>query len=397
MTTKAYLQHPYQRVFNARVVSQQESNQGWEIVLDRTLFYPTSGGQPHDTGMLGNVPVVEVMEKGNDIVHHLAGGPLPSRVRGEIDWARRFDHMQQHTGQHILSQAFEQVLGAHTVAFHLGRETVTIDLDSADLTLMQAYPAEDKANQIVFQNRRVHSRFVTEEESTDLDLRKLPKRHGTLRIVEVDFFDRIPCGGTHCRMTGEVGVIKILRLERRGKETRVEFICGGRALSDYRWRNDALRQSAEALNVSAREAPDFVAKVLADRDDAQKQVNDLRDKLLRYESVALAATAKKIGEVDVVNRVLEEQKPDELKWLAQHITTNRSCLALLGSSMTDKGHLVFARSEGLSNDMGALLKFATTAVGGRGGGRPEMAQGGAPPDRLEEAIDAAIRSISGDG
>jgi alanyl-tRNA synthetase len=302
--------------------------------------------------------------------------------------------MQQHTGQHILSQAFERTFGWQTKAFHLGREVVTIDIDTVSLITEQVAQVEYATNQVVFENRPVHSYFVAEDSAAGLDLRKLPTRHGELRIVEIEQFDRIPCGGTHCRRTGQVGIIKILRHERRGAETRVEFVCGGRALADYRWRNDALKAIGDALNTSTRETPGFILKVLSDRDLASKKIEAMREQLLKYESADLASKARQVGDIEVAEAILLDRPPDELKWLAQNIILDRPCLALLGSINEGKGHLVFARSEALSVDVGSLLKEVTTAVGGRGGGRKDTAQGGAPPDRLVEAIAIAIRIIS---
>ncbi|MCL4371552.1 MAG: DHHA1 domain-containing protein [Chloroflexi bacterium] len=396
MTEKMYMRRPYQRTFTARVVSQAKTDSGWEAVLERTLFYPTSGGQPHDMGRLGGVAVVDVLERDGEIVHRLAGGPLPRRVKGELDWDRRFDHMQQHTGQHILSQAFEQELGLHTVAFHMSRDVTTVDLDTASLSPEQVAQAEDLANRVAFEDRPVRSYFVSSAESAEMDLRKLAARQGDVRIVEVEAFDRIPCGGTHCRRTGEVGLIKVIRWERRGAETRVEFVCGGRALADYRWKNRALYEAADALSTRAHELPQAVAKALADRDALWREMEDLRQQLLDYEAAALTAHAEPAGGVQVVRAVFADRKPDELKWLAQRITAAAPRVVLLGSK-GEKGHMVFARSAGVNADAAVLLRLAAAAVGGRGGGRPELAQGGVPPDRLEEAIDAALRGLTDGG
>ncbi len=394
MAEKLCLRRPGQRSFTARVVSQQKTTDGWEVVLDRTLFYPTSGGQPHDTGRMSGAAVLDVLERDGDIVHRLDRGPLPNRVRGEIDWDRRLDHMQQHTGQHILSQAFERALGLRTVAFHMGQDVTTIDLSSQELAAEQVAQAEDLANRIVFEDRPVRSTFVTPEQSAVMNLRKLTDRQEDIRIVEVRNFDRIPCGGTHCRRTGEVGLIKVTRWERRGAETRVEFVCGGRALADYRWKNQALLQAADLLSVRAQELPQAVGKAITDRDMLWRELEEATGRLLDFEAADVAARAEPVGSVRAVRALFTNRRPDQVKWLAQRIVEKAPVVALLGSR-GEKGHLIFARAEGVPVDASALLRIAAGAVGGRGGGRPELAQGGAPPERLEEAIEAAMRSLAG--
>ncbi len=396
-TEKLYLHQPLQTSFSARVLRQQRTQEGWQVALDRTLFYPTSGGQPYDTGTLSGCQVVDVVEQAGEILHRLNQGPLPEdqEIQGTIDWARRFDHMQQHTGQHILSQAFERVLGLHTVAFHIGAEATTIDLNTPTLAAEEAARVEDLSNDIIFADRPVTSFFASAEESANLDLRKVPVRHGSLRIVDIEGFDRMACGGTHCGRTGEVGIIKVIRWERRGTETRVEFLCGQRALLDYRWKNTALYQAAEALNSRAQEVSPALSRVMAEREAYYRQVEDMRGRLLGYEAAELAGQAESCGGIRVVRAILSDRRPDELKWLAQRITEIRPALVLLASRGEKGGHLVFARSSEVEADAAALLRAASSAIGGRGGGRAEMAQGGAPVDKLEEALEAAVRSLAG--
>jgi len=235
MTQKLYHEDAYQQEFWAQVLERIAVSNGLGLILDKTCFYPTSGGQPHDQGTLNGIPVSDVFEREDDgAVVHVVGGQVEGSVlkkgetvHGQIDWEHRFDHMQQHTGQHILSQAFLQLLDAETVGFHLSAESSTIDVDKASLEVAQLDRVEELANAIVFADRRVRTYFVDQESVQDLALRKHPGVTGQIRIIEVEGFDLSPCGGTHVKAAGEVGPIAITKSERRGSETRVEFLCGG--------------------------------------------------------------------------------------------------------------------------------------------------------------------------
>ena len=230
--------------FPATVLDVQASEQAHHIILDRTAFYPTGGGQPHDTGVLGDSRVVDVFEGDNGIIHHVVeqAGDLSQgqMVRGRIDRARRLDHLQQHSGQHILSQAFVQACGAETKSFHLGSRTSTIDIELQSPTGDHMRAAEEIANALIFENRQMRVHLVNAEEARQLPLRKEAAVEGTIRIIEIDDFDWSPCGGTHAKRTGQIGLIAIKGYERAKKLTRVEFVCGHRALDDYRTANQTL-------------------------------------------------------------------------------------------------------------------------------------------------------------
>jgi len=362
------------------------------LVLDRTCFYPTSGGQPHDTGSIQGVAVTDVYEEGDAIVHVLAKPVTGWKVLGRIDWERRFDHMQQHTGQHILSQAFLEQLGANTVSFHLGERLSTIDLDR-QLSAELARHVEDRANEIVMENRPVVIRFVAREDVAALGLRKPPTVEGEVRIVDISGFDRSACGGTHVNATGEVGLIKIRRWERRGKETRVEFLCGWRALRDYRWKNETILSLANEFSVAEREILEAVHRQINEIKSLRRESNRLRDQVLDYEALALLAEAKDCGDVRVVVHAFEDRDPEDIRRIALRMIEGDRRVALLGLG-APKGRLVFARSADLSVDMGMLLKRVCAVVGGGGGGRPHFVQGGGlPGERVREALDLALREL----
>jgi alanyl-tRNA synthetase len=313
-------------------------------------------------------------------------------VQGELDWARRFDHMQQHHGQHLLSAAFERLHGLRTVSFHLGAESSTIDLAGTALTAEQAAAAEDLTNQVIWEDRPVLARFVGAEELARLTLRKPPAVDGPVRVVSVPDFDHSACGGTHPRATGGVGMLHIRRWERRGDLMRVEFLCGGRALRDLRWKNAALGRLASALSVGAEEVEPAVLRVREAEERARKRLEDAGAQLIGYQAQDLIARAELVGIVRVVRGAYAGRGLDEVRALAKAIAAG-GCVALLGLR-AEKTQLIFARAEGLELDCGKLLRETLAPFGGRGGGQPGLAQGGLPdPARLEEALDAAIEHV----
>jgi alanyl-tRNA synthetase len=399
VTERLYYADAYQTRFSAHVVERLEWEGQPSVVLDRTAFYPTGGGQPHDTGQLGGVAVLDVVERETDgvVVHVLAGPLAGEQVEGEVDWLRRFDLMQQHTGQHILSAAFVEELAANTVSFHLSAEYSTIDLDRAPLSAEDLNAVETLANTVLFENRPVSARWVPDEEVASLPLRKPLAHEGPVRVVEVPGFDCSACGGTHVRAAGEIGLIKIARTERRGTETRAEFLCGGRALADYRSKNALLMGLAQEYTVGHWEVADMVHRLDNDLKDTRRELRRTRDNLLDAEAVALWHQAEWIGPVRVVKVELAGRAVDDLKHLAQRLITQPQTVVLLAASgaTDEKGYFTFARSGDLDSNMGILLRQACETIGGRGGGRPDFAQGGGPlGEHVAEGLDLAFRALA---
>jgi alanyl-tRNA synthetase len=391
LSQRLYYDDPFRTEFAAQVVERLTIGQRPAVVLDQTCFYPESGGQPGDHGSLNGVAVLDTQERERDgaVVHVLAGQLDGDTVRGRVDWSRRLDLMQQHTGQHILSQAFQSLLGAETVGFHLGEEVVTIDLTLTGLSAEQASQVEDAANQIIYQDRPVVCRFVATEEISRLPLRKPPKVVGEVRIVEVQDFDWSPCGGTHVRAAGQVGAIVLRKWERRGATMRVDFLCGQRALADYRWKNATVNRLAAGLSVKDRDLAETVERLAAEATEDRRQLSLARETLLDVEAAELAHSAS--GSPSVVVRAWNDRPVEEVRRLAQHTAQRPGLVALLGVATGDRAHLVFARSADQSSDMNALLKAVCPLVGGRGGGTPALAQGGGP---LVDALQAALRTAS---
>ncbi len=389
MTHRLYYTDSYLREFDATVIDAHPRNAHVGIVLDRTAFYPTSGGQPHDTGTLNNLPVIDVLEDEEDRIVHVVAERLQGTVKGAVDWLRRFDHMQQHTGQHILSQACLRTLGAQTRAVHLGGEVSTLDLDRPEMSAEAVASAEDLANQIVFEDRPVLVREVEEADLVSLQLRRPPKKHGRIRVVEVEDFDRSACGGTHVRRTGEVGPIKIRRWERFKGGTRVEFYCGWRALRDYRWKNALTLELASQLTVKDAEVLGAVSRLAGQLRDRDRVLADVQDRLIDLE--ARQRLAQTPGPPYLVAAVVPEWTTAMVTAMAGRLAKADSTVAVLGSS---EGHLVIARSADLDLDAAALLTQVVQQHGGRGGGRPAYAQGSVPVPRITEAVEAARREVT---
>lgn len=395
MTLRLYYEDAYCTEFDAQIQRSMEGDGDTTgIILDRTYFYPTSGGQPCDQGSLDTQPVLEVLEENGEVVHWIAGELQGPSIHGRVNWSRRFDHMQQHTGQHILSQAFLKALDAQTVGFHLGEESSTIDLDRATLEAAEAETVENLANEIVFANRPVITRFVGPDELSTLELRKAPAVEKDVRIVEIEGFDRSPCGGTHCSRTGEVGPIAIRKWERRGQEVRVEFLCGWRALRDYHWKTVAINELALALSVKDKELPDAVRRLMQEAADSRRELHRLRDELLAAEAAKLLSETAWWNDLKVVSRAFDDREPQQVRKLASVLTSGQKTIALLGIS-GKRARLVFACTEDLSVDMAGLLKKTCLTFGGHGGGQPHLAQGGGfPGDKVDKALDFAYQALT---
>jgi alanyl-tRNA synthetase len=383
MTERLYYADAYVRNFEAQVLDRLEVNGRPAVVLDRTAFYPEGGGQPSDRGALNRVEVIDVQTReADDAVLHFLAAPLPEdRVTGVVDAARRFDLMQQHTGQHILSQAFVHTAHAETVSFHLNPDpndgALTIDLNRTTLTPAQIDHAEDFANAIVTENRPVVARFVSAAELEALPLRKPPKVDKSIRIVEVQGFDWSACGGTHVARTGEVGLIKIVKVEKRNTETRVEFRCGRRALSDYRRKHQLITQAAAELSIGFWELDQAIGRLQAEAKSSRKQLLDAEARLQQYEARELLNTIEPRGDFGLIVQTWTQRDLGYLKRMASLLAAQPRTVALLGAPGQSLA-LVFARSKDLPIDLAALVKAAAARLGGKGGGSPDFAQAGGP-------------------
>lgn len=386
-TERLYYTDAYRSEFRARVVDR--SDDGRRVYLDRTAFYPTSGGQLHDRGSLGGRAIVDVVDEGDRIAHVLEGSAnFDGEVDGTIDWARRFDHMQQHTGQHLLSAVFEDLFGAKTVSVHFGDVYSTLDLETDSLSLQSIEKAEHRANLVVVENRPVSVSF--EDAATAKGLRKAVDRAGSLRIITIADLDRSACGGTHVRATGEIGAILVRGTERTKKAIRVEFVCGLRAVARARGDYQALSAIATAMSASFDTAASLVASQGAQLKESEQARRRLERDLARYRAAEMHAAAQPgpSGLRLIVNG--ESESMENLRTLAQALL-ERERVVFAGG--TAEGQLLVAATEDSGHDAGKLLKEAMSAAGGKGGGSPRLAQGSPAPGRLPDAMRVILDAL----
>jgi alanyl-tRNA synthetase len=395
LTQRLYQKDSYRTDFEAVVVAVTPHAKRYAVELDQTIFYPESGGQPSDTGEIKGVRIEAVTEEADRVFHVASGRPVfaaGDRVSGSIDWKRRLVNMQQHTGQHVLSQAFLQALDAATVSSRLGVEHSTIDVSATDLTWDDVKATENLANGIVFENRPVIVFEARKDEIEGLRI-KMPIDRDLIRVVEVKDFDRSPCGGTHTATTGEIGPIKILRWERIRDTVRVEFVCGMLALDDYFWKNRFVVDLAQDLTTKDTSLPVRIPEMLEERKGLAKETAALKRELARYRAGGLLAGAREISGVRVVSVYMADGSYQEAKDTASALTQNTGTVALLASGRGSV-HLVFARSSDVGLDMRKAMQAACAVVDGKGGGKPEVCQGGGRnSERAGEALREAEKII----
>lgn len=388
MTNRLYYTDAYRTEFTANVIDR--SQDGRQIYLDETAFYPTSGGQLHDVGTLGGIRVIDVIDEDDRIAHVLESplAPTPAPLHGMIDWPRRFDHMQQHTGQHLLSAVFEDLFGAKTISVHFGEDYSTLDVDAELVTRDQMIAAEQRANAVVAEARPVHVTF--EDAAAATDLRKPSDRPGTLRVVTIDRLDRSACGGTHVRNTAEIGAVLLRSVEKVRKASRVEFVCGVRAVRRARRDFESLTRIATSLSA----ALDDVASLVGVQADRLKDSDNARKKLekelgtFRVRALYEAATPGENGVRAIVIRDAESM--EELRTLAQGAFVLPRVVVI--GALASPPSVLLGTSEDSGVDAGRLLKEQLAAVGGRGGGSPRLAQGSVPDKASLERLVAALVS-----
>lgn len=380
MTRRLYYEDPYLTRFEARVVRTVPGG----VVLDQTAFFPTGGGQPHDTGTLNGIAVVDVREEGDDVVH-VVRHPVEGVVTGVLDWDRRRDHMQQHHGQHILSEAFVRVCRAETTSFHLGAEVSSIELAVARIAPVDVERAETLANMVVMENRPVSVGVFTPEEARALPLRKPPPPEPRLRIVHVRDFDCSPCCGTHPTRTGDVGVIMIVGVETN----RVHFVCGLRGLKTARENAQSVRALMAKLSCGRAEIGGAVERVQGDLVSTRKSLAAAEKTIAGYRARELAAAAQPAGRARLVVERFADRDPKYLQTLANGIIEQPGMVAILSAG----GHLTLARSRDVQLDLRPVLADALAVIGGRGGGSPHFCQGGGDGKDVEGALRVAREKI----
>jgi alanyl-tRNA synthetase len=403
MTQRLYYHDSFLYDFEAEVREAGE-NPKPALILDRTAFYPTSGGQIFDTGVISTedekLRITEVVDtEDGRIVHYLETPPKSLRpgakIRGQVDATRRRDHMQQHTGQHVLSAAFVRLFNIPTVSFHMGDDYSSIDLDTPTLSKDQIEAAERLANEIILENRAVNIRFVTREEAGNLGLRKLPPaERDELRLIDIRDFDLSACGGTHVNQTGQIGCVLLRKTEKVRQGWRVEFVAGQRAVATARRDFTTLTEAAGLFSAYIYDVPQQARKSLDEIRSLRKQYEQAEEELAEAQAAALLAETPESGGGKLVVRTFADRDMNSMKLLAQKLTRRASNIVALLATTSPQPSLVFAQSTGQPYDMGALMKQTMSKLSGRGGGSKDMAQGGVPTAAgIESALKEAAASL----
>jgi len=407
MTDRLYYHDSFLYEFDAEVI-EDPAPRGQDprtaLILDRTLFYPTSGGQVFDTGRVAlaanptqEARVEEVAETDDGTILHFVTGAVSlqkgSRVHGSIDIDRRRDHMQQHSGQHVLSAVFVRLFEMPTVSFHMGAEACSIDLDTKNLTAAQVEAAETLANDVITQNRVVSIRFVGQAEARDMGLRKIPPvEHEKLRLIDIQDFDLTACGGTHVTATGQIGCILLRKTEKVRQGFRVEFVCGKRAVATARRGFSVLTEAAGLSSGHIWEVPRQIRKIQEESRSLRKSRENLLEELADLHAAELLAATQVTASRKVIVRSYPDRDLTFIKLLAQRITRQSNAAIALLASTSAPAALVFAQSGGQPFDMGLLMREALAKLGGRGGGSKDLAQGG--PERIEQ-IEVVLADLAG--
>jgi alanyl-tRNA synthetase len=412
MTDRLYYNDPFLNDFTAEVTSVRQHEGHTALTLNRSAFYPTSGGQVFDTGWLDVGPggeklriaeVAEAPDNDNEVLHIIETTDSTDvnelreglRVRGYIDVERRRDHMQQHTGQHVLSAAFIRLYNMPTVSFHMGAESCTIDLETKAVSDEQLRAVEAEANRIVFEDRPVEIKYALAPEARAMGVRKIPPDiSGELRLIDIRDYDLNACGGTHVRATGQIGAILLRKTEKVRQGVRVEFVCGQRAVAAAGRDYQTLVKAGALFSAHIHDVPAQIAKLLDASKAEAKERKRLNEELAGYYAPQLLREGEQRQGYMLVARLFADRDVADIKLLAQKATAAAPSVVLLGATQGQAG-LVFAQTPGLAFDMGALMKQAMTDLGGRGGGTKDMAQGGAPDaSRVQAAVEAAKKRIA---
>jgi alanyl-tRNA synthetase len=403
MTTRLYYHDSFLYDFEAEVREVQEGPKP-ALFLDRTAFYPTSGGQVFDTGVISTenekLKVTEVVDtEDGRVVHYLEAPPKSlqpgSKIRGQIEATRRRDHMQQHTGQHVLSAGFVRLFNIPTVSFHMADDYCSIDLDTPTLSKDQIEAAERLANEIILENRKVDIRFVTREEAGKLGLRKLPPaERDELRLIDIHDFDLSACGGTHVNQTGQIGCVLLRKIEKVRQGWRVEFVAGQRTVSTARRDFTTLTEAAALFSANIYDVPQQARKSLEEIRNLRKQREQAEEELAEAQATTLLAETPESSGRKLMIRTFADRDMNSLKLLAQKLTRRAPNVIALLATTSPQPSLAFAQSPGQPHDMGALMKQTVSKLGGRGGGSKDMAQGGVPnATGIEAALKEAAASL----
>jgi alanyl-tRNA synthetase len=387
-TQKLYYFDSYVTEFQANIVEVMPYEDKFAVFLDKSYFYPESGGQPSDSGTINGIDIVYVTEKQDKLLHIIKNQIEPGPATCQINWNHRFDNMQQHSGQHILSACFYKLYSGETSSFHIGKDSSTIEIDIQNFDTAMVEKIEELANSIIYSNKAITAEIVDKEALSALPLRKQPQVDSNIRIITIEDCDCSPCGGTHVNRTGEIGIVKIKKFEKLKSSYKFEFICGSRALKDYRYKNNFINVLCSNLSAPEHDIESAYIKFTEDYKNLQKQVSQLRTEVVNYDVQQFQQCAENINGTKVISKIFENRDFNDVKLIAQALIATPSTIVLLATK-GQNNQLIFSRSEDIDINMNILLKNILPLLNGKGGGSPKSAQGGGTGD-IDAAINAAI-------
>lgn len=395
MTNKLFMENPYLRNIDAKIIEKKYRDKKYYLKLDRTIFYPhLSGGQPGDIGTFNNIPVIETVEDNDSIIYVLEENINGQDVKISIDWDNRFDLMQQHSGQHLLSYSFEKLLNGHTVGFYIGKEYVYVDIDIQNITESQIQQVEYLANKIIQSNFRIKSYFVNEEELSKLNLRNEPSVTSNIRVVEIDGLDYSPCGGTHLYNTGELGLIKIRKWEHNRGNTRVEFVSGNRAFEDYSWKHDYIKELGLLLSSKDKDILNNVNKLYENREELEKTNRSLREQLYNITADKYLSGSKTVNDIKYIMEEPEDMNFKDLSYISTYLNKhNEKLVQIYGLYNDSEGQFFISRSNDFNINLKKILEEITHEFEIKGGGSPYTVQGACSSDDLKPIIEQFYNKI----
>lgn len=394
MANKLYLNNPYLREIDSRIVDKTYEDGKYYIKLNRTIFYPhLSGGQPGDKGTINGIEVLEVYEEDSEIIHVVKENIQSDKVTLSIDWENRLDNMQQHTGQHLLSAAFYKLYNGETIGFHLGHDYVYIDVTLPDITEDEMEKIEIYTNRIISSNFEIKSYYVEKNEIDKIPVRKHPSVNSNIRIVEIDNIDFSPCAGTHLRNTGEIGLIKIRKWEKYKGNIRIEFVCGIRALFDYRWKSKFIKDIGILLSSKDTDVYDKVNILYNQKESLEKDNRNLREELLKYKTEELLKDSITIEKTPFICKIFDDKELKEINAMAIYLNNTYDLVQVYGSTYENIGQFLVSITEDYNINLKNIFKEVSEEFDIKGGGSPTIIQGKCAIEDLEELLDLFLEKI----
>lgn len=394
MTNKIFLENPYLKEIDARIIDKTYNDGKYYIKLNRTIFYPhLSGGQPGDKGTINGVNVLEVYEENLDIIHVIKENIHSDKVHLSIDWENRLDNMQQHTGQHLLSSSFYKLYNGETVGFHIGSDYVYIDVTLPSLSEDEVDKIEKYANKIISLNFPIESYFIGKNEISKIPVRKQPTVNSNIRIVEIENIDFSPCAGTHLRSTGEIGLIKIRKWENHKGNTRIEFVCGNRAIYDYNWKNNYIKNIALLLSAKDTDVYDKVSLLYTQKEELEKENRSLKEEIYRYKGEELLKDSIIINKLPFIIKVFEDVNLKEISAISSHLNSSKTLVQIYGSKSDGKGQFLVSISKTIDINLQDIFKGISRELEIRGGGSNNTIQGSCAISDLEILMDIFSEEI----